>query len=202
MFKLTNRIVLMLVLLPMFGGCALGLVGVGSGDMLMDPVIAGKVESAFKGDPQLSQRKISVVVNGGVVTLHGRVLNQAEEQKAIYLAEQAFGVKITMSKLELVDAPPKQLAKKPAKPTTRQCSHQPTEAVSGNGRITTSGLNVRSGIGTKCSRIAVLSPQEIFTLQGKRGNWYQIRLSSGMKGWVYGPMIEQLERSASTLPAE
>jgi hyperosmotically inducible periplasmic protein len=63
-----------------------------TGQALDDMLITTKVKASFAADPQVSALAISVETNHGVVTLSGVVENEAEQQRAIQLAQGMEGV--------------------------------------------------------------------------------------------------------------
>jgi uncharacterized protein YraI len=52
-------------------------------------------------------------------------------------------------------------------------------------------INVRSGPGTDFSAIATLNPEDSVTLVGKTpaGDWWQVSLTNGATGWVFGQLL-------------
>lgn len=53
-----------------------------------------------------------------------------------------------------------------------------------------SAVNVRSGPGTVYPRVAKLNPNARVAIVGVNGNWWQIKLSNGKKGWVRKDMVK------------
>lgn len=61
---------------------------------------------------------------------------------------------------------------------------------SGNvGTVTTSVLNVRSGIGTHYSKIGKLSKGTQVNIHDTQSGWHKVNLSNGSTGWVHGDYV-------------
>jgi len=69
------------------------------------------------------------------------------------------------------------------------CDDVPDYGSSGYGRISRSSVNVRQGAGTHCKIVTTVSHRDVFTLLGKKNNWYYIALNGGGNGWIYAPLV-------------
>lgn len=54
----------------------------------------------------------------------------------------------------------------------------------GTGTVTAEALNVRSGASTSSSKVAKLERYDRVSLLSRSGNWYKVKTSSGVTGWV------------------
>jgi len=69
------------------------------------------------------------------------------------------------------------------------CDDRPDYGATGYGKISRSSVNVRQGAGTHCKIVTTVSHRDIFSLLGKKNNWYYIALNGGANGWVYAPLV-------------
>lgn len=60
-------------------------------------------------------------------------------------------------------------------------------------------LNMRAGPGTRFDVIRRLSPGDRVDVEETLGRWYNIRLSSGERGWVSGNYLERGEKRAGNV---
>jgi len=77
----------LLLAAPLTTGC-----GKTVGDAIDDTTITTRVKTAMLNDSQVGGMKIDVDTFKGVVTLSGRVKNQAEHDQAIAIARKTSGV--------------------------------------------------------------------------------------------------------------
>jgi hypothetical protein len=94
-----------------------------------DAQIAGEVVTRINGDPQVTNKQISVTSNGGVVTLSGPAASEAERAAAANDAAQVEGVKTVVNNLvaAAAPAPAEQAAAEPApEPPAPVRRHKPT----------------------------------------------------------------------------
>ena len=75
-------------------------------------------------------------------------------------------------------------------------------AVSGYGTVTTSTLNVRSGVGTSNSIIGKVHKGDRVELLASKSGWYKIRLSNGSTGWASGDYITKGSNNSSSNSGE
>ena len=66
------------------------------------------------------------------------------------------------------------------------------------GTVTTTSLNVRSGAGTKYSKIASLTKGSKVTIIETKNNWHKIKMSNGKTGWVSAEYISTSSSSSSS----
>ena len=66
------------------------------------------------------------------------------------------------------------------------------------GTVTTDVLNVRSGAGTKYSKISSLKKGDKITIQETKSGWHKFKMSNGKTGWVSGDYIKVSSSSSST----
>jgi osmotically-inducible protein OsmY len=74
------------------------------GERLDDTTITTRVRTAILNDPQVGARAIDVATQGGIVTLTGSVVNQAERQQAVALARRVDGVAEVRDALQVAPA--------------------------------------------------------------------------------------------------
>ena len=86
-----------LVAAPLAGGC-----GKTIGETIDDTTITTRVKTAMLNDPNVGGTAIDVDTYKGVVTLSGRVKNQAEHDQAIALARQVNGVTEVKDALQII----------------------------------------------------------------------------------------------------
>ncbi|NOQ77214.1 MAG: SH3 domain-containing protein, partial [Methylococcaceae bacterium] len=82
------------------------------------------------------------------------------------------------------------------------CDDVPDYGVSGNGIIARSSVNVRQGAGTHCKIVTTVTYQDVFTLLGKKNNWYYVALSRGGHGWIYAPLVSRPEEKTQRVVTE
>jgi len=80
---------------------------------------------------------------------------------------------------------------------TSDCNTFPVFNDSGEGKVTRSSVNIRTGSSTNCSISGSINNLTEFSLLGKKNNWYYISLDNGSNGWVYAPLVMRLDRSTS-----
>lgn len=73
------------------------------GDVVSDSWITTKIKSKLTADPQLNPFNIDVDTSGGVVTLSGKVKNDANRQEAEKLARDTRGVRRVVNELTIRD---------------------------------------------------------------------------------------------------
>ncbi len=68
---------------------------------------------------------------------------------------------------------------------------EPVAPTSPQGK-STGLINVRSGPGTEFGTVAALNPDEAVDIVGKNpaGDWWQVTVSSGATGWVFGQLLQ------------
>ncbi|MCO5210851.1 MAG: SH3 domain-containing protein [Caldilinea sp.] len=68
---------------------------------------------------------------------------------------------------------------------------EPVAPASPQGK-STGLINVRSGPGTEFGTVAALNPDEAVDIVGKNpaGDWWQVTVSSGATGWVFGQLLQ------------
>lgn len=66
-----------------------------------------------------------------------------------------------------------------------------------DGRVTSSSLNVRSGIGTSNAIITKLKKDDTVKVIESSSGWYKIKTSSGITGWSSGNYIDLIENNNS-----
>ncbi len=88
----------------------------------------------------------------------------------------------------------------PKQPYRRSsCSDSPTTQSSGSANVSQPHVNIRSGASTKCSIIGNISQSEIFSILGKKNNWYFISRSQGDTGWIYAPLVNRSSKPTTTV---
>ncbi len=68
--------------------------------------------------------------------------------------------------------------------------------------VTTDDLNVRSGPGTDYRAVTTLNKGDLYPVIKEDGEWVQIELNNGEKGWVANYLVSLKEGSASQLSSE
>ena len=66
------------------------------------------------------------------------------------------------------------------------------------GTVTTDVLNVRSGAGTKYSKISSLRKGDKITIQETKNGWHKFKMSNGKTGWVSSEYIKVSSSSSSS----
>ena len=66
------------------------------------------------------------------------------------------------------------------------------------GTVTTDVLNVRSGAGTKYSKISSLRKGDKITIQETKNGWHKFKMSNGKTGWVSSEYIKLSSSSSSS----
>jgi len=79
------------------------------------------------------------------------------------------------------------------------CSDSPTSQLTGSGSVSQTKVNIRSDASTKCTIIGNISQSEIFSILGKKNNWYYISRSQGNTGWIYAPLVNRFTKPASSI---
>jgi osmotically-inducible protein OsmY len=82
---------------PLTAGC-----GKTIGETIDDTTITTRVKTAMLNDPQVGAMRIDVDTFKGVVTLSGRVKNQAEHDQALGIARRTSGVVEVKDALQVV----------------------------------------------------------------------------------------------------
>ena len=82
---------------PLTAGC-----GKTIGETIDDTTITTRVKTAMLNDPQVGAMKIDVDTYKGVVTLSGRVKNQAEHDQAVGIARKTSGVVEVKDALQVI----------------------------------------------------------------------------------------------------
>ena len=96
----TKRLVLALaLLLPLTAAC-----GKTVGETIDDTTITTRVKTAMLNDPAVGGLRIDVDTFKGVVTLSGRVKNEAEKAQAVTLARRTSGVVEVKDALQVLPA--------------------------------------------------------------------------------------------------
>ena len=73
---------------------------------------------------------------------------------------------------------------------TSSSSSSNSTSSSKTGTVTTNSLNVRSGAGTKYSKVASVSKGTKVTITETKNNWHKIKMSNGKTGWVSADYIK------------
>ncbi|MCX8132171.1 MAG: SH3 domain-containing protein [Clostridia bacterium] len=63
-------------------------------------------------------------------------------------------------------------------------------AASTKGKVTASALNIRENANTTSKVVGKLTKDEVVTVLSKNGEWYKIKNSKGVTGWVLGKYIK------------
>ena len=66
------------------------------------------------------------------------------------------------------------------------------------GTVTATSLNVRSGAGTKYSKVGSLSKGSKVTITETKNNWHKIKMSNGKTGWASADYIKTATTSSSS----
>jgi osmotically-inducible protein OsmY len=82
---------------PLTAGC-----GKTIGETIDDTTITTRVKTAMLNDPNVSATRIDVDTFKGVVTLSGRVKNQAEHDQAVAIARKTSGVVEVKDALQVI----------------------------------------------------------------------------------------------------
>ena len=82
---------------PLTAGC-----GKTIGETIDDTTITTRVKTAMLNDPNVAATKIDVDTFKGVVTLSGRVKNQAEHEQAVTIARRTTGVVEVKDALQVI----------------------------------------------------------------------------------------------------
>lgn len=107
----------------------------------------------------------------------------------------------TMLSIEMVNpsatiTTAEQLADNPSQPTKspQLIESTPRQAASAQtspmARVTANVLNVRSGPGTGYAKVASLQNGASVQVIGRNGQWWQIAMPDGRKGWIHGDYVE------------
>lgn len=70
-------------------------------------------------------------------------------------------------------------------------SSNTASAAIGEAVIATDEINVRSGPGLSHEIVSVVSRNESYPILEERGDWVQIQLNGGQKGWVVSWLIKK-----------
>lgn len=85
----------------------------------------------------------------------------------------------------------------------QDCHHTPDRTLSGYVRVTGSRVNIRSGIGKRCSIINTAYNGDTFAVLGKKGSWTQVEMDSGKTAWIYSALVKKVsQRDAEDLNSE
>jgi len=90
----------------------------------------------------------------------------------------------------------------PVRKQSSRCEDTPVYNASGQGRIARSSVNIRTGAGTHCNIVTTVSNRDVFTLLGKKNNWFYIALNSGGNGWIYAPLVSRPEEKTPRVTAK
>jgi osmotically-inducible protein OsmY len=92
-----SLIVALALLVPLTAAC-----GKTVGETIDDTAITTRVKTAMLNDPAVGGLRIDVDTYKGVVTLSGRVKNQAERDQAVTLARRTSGVVEVKDALQVI----------------------------------------------------------------------------------------------------
>ncbi|MCH9696634.1 MAG: SH3 domain-containing protein [Gammaproteobacteria bacterium] len=81
--------------------------------------------------------------------------------------------------------------------STRDCNHVPNNKQVGHIRVNGSRVNIRTGIGKRCSILQTATYGDIFPVLGTKGKWTQIELDGGQTAWIYSSLTKRLNPSES-----
>lgn len=71
------------------------------------------------------------------------------------------------------------------------CIDQPSISLNGQGTITKSSVNLRSGASTQCEIVGSVQKGQTFSIRGQKNNWLFISHNQNL-AWIYAPLVVEL----------
>ncbi len=130
-------LLVVLVLATVTAGCAARSGPPAGGNAVADAQTAVRVKTALVNDLELGTLPIDVQASGGVVTLHGTVVEEAQIERALAVARGVAGVARAVSELEIGEP---ELTVERGEPTLPALAPRPEE---GPVRLIGAGISVR-----------------------------------------------------------
>ena len=159
-----------------------------------DKQTTGKITSDaanIRSGPGIGYNKIGKLFNGAVVTIieSNNDWHKVRTAKGStgWVSQEAMAVETGTG---TIAAPAKGT---PAKPAAAPAAAIATDPVA---TVALRRINLRQGPATACSAIAQLARGNRLTLLARHGDWFKIRTSKGVTGWVSGDVINA---SAATI---
>ncbi|UED73281.1 SH3 domain-containing protein [Brevibacillus sp. DP1.3A] len=84
--------------------------------------------------------------------------------------------------------------------STQQQQQQPATASAKHVESTTTNLNVRSGPGQTYAVVQTINPGTRYPIVQQSGEWFQIQLNAGTKGWVANWLVKEVGAGQAVSP--